>query len=111
MGVTCNMLTRTAKKLLGGVLFLVVLAGVSVGYRAISSAAGRRERAELLDQACGNLRELSNKPLPTCESELQGEEKALGGVYPRKLRCLAALSDLEGYESCSDVNHLESYPE
>ena len=105
------MLTRTAKKLLGGVLFLVILAGVSVGYRAMSSAAGSRERAELLDQACGHLRELSSKPLPTCESELQGEEKALGGFYPRKLRCLSALSSLEGYKACSDVNHLKSYPE
>lgn len=105
------MLKRTALKLLGGAAFLVTLYGISVAFRYYSSRRAEGKAEELLQQACSNLRELSSKPLPTCESELIAERKALGGFYTRKLRCLSGLKDLEGYKACSSYSHLDGFPE
>lgn len=102
---------RTAAKLLGGALFLVVLFGISIGYRAIAASAGEAERERLLEDACSHLRELTSKELASCEADLQKEQKALGGFYPRKLRCLAALPSVENYKQCSNLEHLKSFPE
>lgn len=102
---------RFLKKLLGGVVFLLVLAGLSRAFIFVTAKMDDSKANELLEQACGHLRELSAKPLPTCETELTAEKKALGGYYTRKLRCLGALSDLEGYKACSKIDHLNSFPE
>jgi hypothetical protein len=105
------MLKRTALKLLGGIVFLLFLFGLSRAFRYYSSYKADAEADELLQQACSHLRELSSKPLPTCESELTAERKALGGFYTRKLRCLKGLPNLDGYKQCSSVAHLQSFPE
>jgi hypothetical protein len=105
------MFTRSIKKLLGGVLFLIVLFGLSRAFIYYSAWRAESEASDLLQEACMNLRKLSDKPLPTCESELTAESKGLGGYYPRKLRCLRGLSNLEGYKACSNLGNLETFPE
>ncbi len=105
------MLKRPVKKLLGGIAFLIVLAALSKAFLYYKAQKEEREAAALLEQSCSHLRELSGKPLPTCESELTAERKALGGFYTRKLRCLSGLPNLDGYKQCSSNAHLESFPE